>query len=236
MPHTVQSPHSPSAAPRSSQRRSAVVRACHWLLALSVGALLVSGLAILLAHPRLYWGETGAVGMPSWLDLPLPFVFGQTGWARSLHFVSAWLLVSTGAVYVVAIVATRHLVRDLLPARAELAAAAVGRAIVSGLRRNALDAGAAYNVVQRLAYLAVTLVLCPAMVWTGLAMSPAATAAIPALSALLGGRQSARTVHFFGAALLALFLVLHVAMLCRRGGLGRIRAMVSGRLAGAGVA
>ena len=73
-------------------RHSVLVRITHWITTLSFLALLVSGIAILLAHPRLYWGETGAVGAPSLIDLPLPFMLtGQSGWGRSLHFFAAWL-------------------------------------------------------------------------------------------------------------------------------------------------
>ena len=48
-----------------SPRHSALVRVTHWITALSFLGLFVSGIAILLAHPRLYWGETGAVGTAS---------------------------------------------------------------------------------------------------------------------------------------------------------------------------
>src|SRR3954463_11514999 len=86
----------------ANTRHSLLVRVTHWLTTVSVAALLVSGIAILLAHPRLYWGEVGVVGMPSLLDLPLPFVLtGQTGWGRSLHFLSAWIVVLTGTMYVI---------------------------------------------------------------------------------------------------------------------------------------
>jgi hypothetical protein len=62
------------------------------ITAASFIALVYSGIAILLAHPRLYWGETGALGTPSLIDLPLPMVLtGQTGWGRYLHFLSATL-------------------------------------------------------------------------------------------------------------------------------------------------
>jgi Ni,Fe-hydrogenase I cytochrome b subunit len=83
-------------------RHSAVVRITHWITAVTFFALLLSGIAILLAHPRLYWGETGAVGGPSLIDLPLPFVL-QTpirGPGRYLHFLSAWVCVLTGLFYV----------------------------------------------------------------------------------------------------------------------------------------
>src|SRR5580693_5274509 len=87
--------------PRFIIRHSAVVRITHWINTLSFFGLLVSGIAILLAHPRLYWGETGNVGTPSLIDLPLPFVLiGQSGWGRSLHFLSAWFCILNGLLYV----------------------------------------------------------------------------------------------------------------------------------------
>src|SRR5437870_8568457 len=102
-------------------KHSAVVRVTHWITAISFVGLLVSGLAILLAHPRLYWGETGAVGTSSLIDLPLPFVLvGQTGWGRYLHFLSAWLSVLTGLVYVLSSLFTQHFRQHLLPTTADL--------------------------------------------------------------------------------------------------------------------
>jgi thiosulfate reductase cytochrome b subunit len=95
---------------------SALVRVTHRVDALSFAALLVSGVAILLVHPRLYWGETGAAGAPSLIDLPLPTVFaGQSGWGRYLHFLAAWSCVFAGALYLVAGLWSGHLRRDLLP-------------------------------------------------------------------------------------------------------------------------
>src|SRR5712671_2129091 len=79
----------------NAQRHSAVVRITHWINTLSFFGLLVSGFAILLAHPRFYWGETGSVGTPSLIDLPLPFVLDVPirGPGRYLHFLSAWVCV-----------------------------------------------------------------------------------------------------------------------------------------------
>src|SRR5580693_5160908 len=92
-----------------SPRHSAVVRITHWITAATFVAFVVSGIAILIAHPRLYWGETGGVGTPSLIDLPLPFVLvGQSGWGRSLHFLAAWVCVLNGVLYVLSGFATRH--------------------------------------------------------------------------------------------------------------------------------
>ena len=73
------------------------------------------------------------------------------------------------------------------------------------------DEAKRYNVIQKLTYLVVLFVLLPVQVLAGLAMSPAMNAAFPFLLTLFGGRQSARTVHFVVAALLVLFVVVHVA-------------------------
>ena len=182
-------------------RHPAVVRITHWATAGSFLGLLISGIAILLAHPRLYWGETGAVGTPSLIDLPLPFVLtGQTGWGRYLHFLSAWVCVLTGIVYVSVGAVTRH------------------------FRRQSLI----YTIVQRRTYLVVVLALFPAVIWTGFAMSPALTSVFPVLVTLPGGQQSARTIHFIVAAALVLFVVVHVVMVWRSGFRERVGAMMTG--------
>ena len=133
-------------------RHSLVVRVTHWINTLSFFGLLVSGIAILLAHPRLYWGETGSVGTPSLMDLPIPFVLeNQTGWGRHLHFVSAWVCVLNGLLYVSSGVLTKHFRKELLPA------------VASESRFHRTDTGEflTYSVLQRLAYSAVVFVLFP---------------------------------------------------------------------------
>src|SRR5262245_51003301 len=112
------------AAPREAARHSAMVRVTHWTSALSFLVLVLSGIAILLAHLRLYWGETGGVGGPSLIDLPLPFVLDVPirGPGRYLHFLAAWISVFTGAVYLAIGLATRHFSRNLVPARGQLTA------------------------------------------------------------------------------------------------------------------
>jgi len=199
-----------------SPRHSAVVRITHWINTLSFFGLLVSGIAILLAHPRLYWGETGNVETPSLIDLPLPFVLtGQTGWGRSLHFLSAWICVLNGSLYVFSGLLSRHFQTDLVPARA------------SGSLRGE-EEPMTYDAIQRLTYLAVVFILFPLMIWTGLAMSPAITSVFPAIVTGLGGQQSARTIHFFVAGLLVVFLFVHVAMVCLAGFRNKVRAMITG--------
>ena len=213
---------------RALEPHSALVRITHWVTAVSFAALLVSGIAILLAHPRLYWGETGAFGTPSLIDLPLPLLLtGQSGWGRSLHFLTAWVCVLTGAIYLAAGLRSGHLRRDLLPAAGDV------RQAVAHLRprRPHGERDLAYNPAQRLAYFGVVALLFPAMIWTGLAMSPAVTAVAPFLVDVVGGQQSARTIHFAVACALVLFLVGHVAMVALSGFRVRVRGMVTGRRA-----
>jgi len=222
-----------SAAPREAPRHAAMVRVTHWTSALSFLVLVLSGIAILLAHPRLYWGETGGLGGPSLLDLPLPFVLDTPirGPGRYLHFLAAWVSVFTGAVYLALGLASRHFSRNLWPARAQLTLAAVKSVAGNHLHfRRATEADlAAYNVLQRTSYTAVVFVLFPLMTWTGLAMSPAVTSVFPFLATALGGQQSARTIHFFVACALVLFLIVHVALVWQTGFKARVRAMITGR-------
>ena len=212
---------------RALEPHSALVRVTHWVNAITFAALLVSGVAILLAHPRLYWGETGAFGAPSLIDLPLPLMLtGQSGWGRSLHFLAAWVCVAAGALYVAAGLRSGHLQRDLRPSTDLRGAMAHLRP-----RRPGADGDLVYNPAQRLAYFAVVVLLFPAMIWTGLAMSPAVTSAAPFLVTVVGGQQSARTLHFAVACGLVLFLAGHVAMVALSGFRVRMRGMITGRRA-----
>ena len=90
------------------------------------------------------------------------------------------------------------------------------------------DEAKRYNVIQKLTYLVVLFVLLPVQVLAGLAMSPAMDAAFPFLLTLFDGRQSARTVHFVVAALLVLFVVVHVALVLLSGFRNNMRGMLTG--------
>ena len=241
----------PGAVPLSTStvqpsRHSALVRATHWIIVLSFLALLVSGIEILISHPRFYWGENGNVLTPALFILPIPssrslvptgygYVLpDQNGWSRYLHFQSAWLAVFTGLVYVAAGFVSGHFRKNLLPRGEDLSRRALWRTIASHLRFERPSAAEAwsYNLLQRLTYLFVIFGLFPLIIWTGLAMSPAFTSAFPASVTLLGGRQSARTIHFFVAVSLLLFFLVHVGMVWFVGFRSRMRTMITGRIDG----
>jgi thiosulfate reductase cytochrome b subunit len=193
---------------QTSTRHSALVRVTHWINAASFFALVVSGIAILIAHPRLYWGETGSLLTPSLFDLPIPLTLGQSGWGRYLHFLAAWICVLNGLLYAIAGLLNRHFENDLFLARG----------------------AQAYNIRQKIAYLAVVFGLFPLIIVTGLAMSPAVTSVVPALVEVFGGQQSARTLHFFLACCIILFFFAHVAMVTVAGFLQQVRAMITGQV------
>ena len=224
----------------ATPRHSALVRITHWLTVVAFLALALSGYLIILTHPRFYWGETGNVNMKPLFRIPVPssrdtvptgynyVLADENGWARSLHFQAAWLLVLTGAAYGIAGFASGHFRRNLLPQRGERSWQAYWRAMRGVETR---DEGArGYNPVQRTVYLGVIFVLFPAVIWTGLALSPGFNAVFPFFVDVLGGRQSARTLHFFVSDLLVVFLVVHVVMIALAGFWSRTRAMITGRV------
>jgi thiosulfate reductase cytochrome b subunit len=225
-------------------RHPAVVRVTHWLITLAFLALLVTGGEILISHPRFYWGEIGNVNTAPLFTLPIPasrnmvptgygYVLpDQNGWSRYLHFEAAWLAVFTGILYVAFGLSKAHFRRNLLPARSDLSPARLAMDIGRHLRfaPPSNEEAWSYNVLQRLTYLLVIFALFPLVIWTGLAMSPAIEGMFPALVAVLGGRQSARTIHFFVSILLLLFALVHVLMVYLAGFWNRVGAMIVGRL------
>jgi thiosulfate reductase cytochrome b subunit len=240
-------PNSVSAVPATTAkvnvRHSALVRVTHWVTTLCFVALLVSGIEILISHPRFYWGETGNVLTTPLFQLPIPssralvptgygYVLpDQNGWSRYLHFQAAWLLVLTGVLYAIFNLLTGRLRRDLLPGKGDLSWRVLSTEIANHLRfKRPSEAEAwSYNVLQRLTYLFVIFVLVPLVIWSGLAMSLAFASAFPASVTLLGGQQSARTIHFFVTLALVLFLFVHVVMVCVAGFRSRMRAMITGK-------
>ena len=72
------------------------------------------------------------------------------------------------------------------------------------------------------------LAILPGVIATGLTMSPGLNAAWPWLLDLLGGRQSARSLHFLCAMGLAAFIIVHLVMVVLAGPVNEVRSMFSG--------
>lgn len=260
-----------SGAPVIVYRHRLATRLTHWLNALAIFCLLMSGLMIFNAHPMLYWGSyganldrpllkigstpdrgylrvggvevttTGVLGLwrdgegvvrryafPGWMTIPSKYSLAD---ARLWHFFFAWILVLNGLLYAGLAVANGHLRRDLLPTRAELSPRHILHDIVehTRLRFPTGEAATRYNILQKLAYLSVMFGALPLVILTGLTMSPALNAAWPWLLDLFGGRQSARTLHFVAAGLIALFILVHLTMVVLAGPWNEVRSMITGR-------
>ena len=255
---------------RLVRRHRLGTRIWHWTNAIAVFVLLMSGLMIFNAHPRLYWGQYGANADPAWLTIgssqsqgflqlgsvriPTTGVLGRwrdgegnvqrrafPGWAtipshyslssaRRWHLAFAWVMALSLIAYLAVSLINRHVQRDLAPTRDELAPRHIWRDMVDHARFRfpAGEAALRYNILQKLAYVGILFVLLPLLVMTGLAMSPAMDAAWPWLLDLFAGRQSARSIHFICAMLVALFIFVHLVMVVVAGPLNEIRSMVTG--------
>lgn len=164
---------------------------------------------------------------PEWLTIPS---FTDLADARRWHFFLAWVLAANGLAYLVWSLASRHVQRDLWPTRADLRD--IPRSVWDHLRNRHPRGEAAkrYNVLQRLAYLGL-IVLIAGMIATGLTMSPGINAAAPWMLDLLGGRQSARTLHFALATGVVLFILVHLAQVVLAGPINETRSIITGRYA-----
>ena len=248
-------------------RHSFPVRVAHWINAVSLMILIMSGLQIFNAHPALYWGNrsdrdqallvirpvrtetgeirgittvlrhpfdtTGVLGysnqtaraFPAWATVPGPRWLAM---GRQWHLFFAWVFVLTDILYMSYAFLSRHLCRDLLPARNDLRGIGQGIKDHLLLRRAEGERAGRYNVLQKLAYIAVLFVLAPLVLLTGLSMSPMIDTAVPWLLHLFGGRQAARTIHFITCFGFVGFIIIHVAQVIITGFSNNMRSMLTG--------
>ncbi|HSC05201.1 MAG TPA: cytochrome b/b6 domain-containing protein [Steroidobacteraceae bacterium] len=237
-------------------RHSLLVRITHWINVIALTVLLMSGLQIFNEHPALYWGKSSYTGRPAILEVPKAFPYGrlpETGkraiieldskfadwmivpsgtWlamGRRWHLFFAWLFVINGVVYLVHSFASSHVQRELKPTREDW------RGIWRSARDHLLfrhargEAARRYNVLQKLSYLLLIFGLFPLVLVTGLSMSPWLNSILPGWVDLLGGRQSARTLHFIAAWILVLFVLIHVLQVVITGFWNNLRSMITGR-------
>jgi thiosulfate reductase cytochrome b subunit len=215
------------------KRHALGTRLWHWLNALSLIVLFMSGLNISNAHPRLYWGEWGFAPEQAWLS-----VWRFPGWAtipgyyslssaRDWHVLFAWVFGLALVLFLIAALLNGHLRRDIVPRREEWRPSAIAADIRAHLRLD-FDHGGKYNFLQKAAYGLVILILLPLMLITGLAISPGMDAAWPFLTEMFGGRQSARSIHFLAAWALFGFFVIHVAMVLLNRPARHVGEMITG--------
>ena len=253
------------------KRHRVSTRIWHWLNAVVLLVLLMSGLMIFNAHPRLYWGQDGANYDYAWfeigarsdegylrlgsLEIETTGVLGRwtdgegrvrnrafPHWAtipsnysladgRRWHLAFAWLLAVPLLLYMVWSLANRHVQRDLHVSRREWSPRNIWHDIKEHAQLRFLSGAHAlhYNVLQKLSYIGVIFVLLPLIILTGLTMSPNLNAGLTWTLDLLGGRQSARSIHFICTAALVAFFLVHVTMVLLAGPVNGIRSMITGR-------
>ena len=165
------------------------------------------------------------LAFPHWMTIPSYYSLAD---ARLWHFFFAWVLVLNGLAYVIYSLFSRHLARDMLPSGAEIKS--IPASIVDHIKfkHPVGEAARNYNVLQKLAYLAVIFILLPLIILAGWAMSPWLDSIMSGWVGLLGGRQSARTIHFVVAWLLVAFVLIHVFEVLVSGVWNHLRSMITG--------
>ena len=222
------------------RRHRLSTRLWHWLNVVAFTVMLMSGLMIFNAHPRLYWGEYGAnfdhawltigrigTAFPGWATIPSTY---DLALARIWHLAFAWVLAFGLLGYLAWSLVNGHLRRDIHITRREWSPAHIWHDIRDHARLRFPTGRAAlrYGVLQKISYALVLFGLLPLAITTGLGLSPGMDAAWPWLTAMWGGRQSARSLHFIAAFSLLGFVAVHVAMVVLAGPFNELRSIVTG--------
>lgn len=167
-------------------------------------------------------GQETQRAFPSWLTIPSYYDLGT---ARVVHFFFAWILTTTLLVWLIAGLVNGHIRRDLAPRLDDLKR--LPQDIVDHAKLK-FHHTREYNTLQKMAYGGVLFVALPLMIVTGLAMSPSMDSVLPWLNEILGGRQTARTIHFTIMVLLVLFFVIHMLMILAAGPINELRSIITG--------
>ena len=217
------------------KRHALSTRLWHWINLVCVVVMFMSGLTISNAHPRLYWGKAGFMPEEAWLMVPrFPDWMTIPGYyslavARDWHLLMAWPF-ALGVLFIwIAMLANGHFRRDIATRRSEWSARNVAADVKAHLRLDFDHGAGKYNFLQKLTYGLVFGVMLPGMVLTGIAISPGMEPSFGWLVDILGGRQSARSLHFICAFSILGFLILHVALVLLAGPVHLLRGMITGR-------
>lgn len=216
------------------KRHALSTRLWHWLNALCVIVLFMSGLNISNAHRYLYWGSYGFDPAEAWMAVArfpgwatIPGHYDLAG-ARAWHVLMAWPFALGLLAMWIVMLANRHFWSDLRTRPREWAPAAIRRDIMQHLKLDFTRQGSKYNFLQKLAYGLVLGVFLPLMVFSGMAISPGVEPAAPWLVEIFGGRQSARSIHFIFAWVTFAFFVVHIVLVLLSGPARQMRDMITG--------
>ena len=216
------------------KRHAWTTRLWHWINLFFLVILFMSGLNISNAHRFLYWGDNGHMAENAWLEVPrfpgwatIPD-FYSLAQARDWHMLAAWPFALMLLFMWVAMLVNRHFQRDLVTSPREWKPANVWKDVVEHAKLNFDHGAGKYNFLQKVAYGVVLGILLPGMIFTGIGISPGLEPTFGWMVDLMGGRQSARSIHFiFSFALLA-FFILHVALVLLAGPIHQLRDMITG--------
>ncbi|MHA6317090.1 cytochrome b/b6 domain-containing protein [Altererythrobacter sp. CAU 1778] len=216
------------------KRHALTTRLWHWLNLVCVVVLFMSGLNISNGHRFLYWGKEGFSPEQAWAEVPrfpewatIPDYYSLAV-ARDWHVLVAWPF-ALGLLFAwVAMLFNRHFPRDLMTRRREWRWSAIREDIVDHLKLRFDHHAGKYNFLQKLTYGVVLGVILPMMIFTGMAISPGTEPFWSWMVELMGGRQSARSLHFIFAWALFAFFVVHVVLVLLNKPLRHIRDMITG--------
>jgi Ni/Fe-hydrogenase b-type cytochrome subunit len=225
------------------KRHRLFTRVWHWMNAVAIFVMLMSGLMISNAHPRLYWGQYGANLDKPWLDLTLWLEGGRfPSWAtipstynlslaREWHLAFAWVLAVGFLAYIVVSLLNRHLQHDLALKRGELSPKHLIEEVVhhAQLKFPTGAAALSYNTLQKLTYILVLFVMFPLLILTGMCLMPGLSPITGWAIDLFGGRATARSLHFISAGGIAAFIVVHLTLVVLAGPYNEIRSMITGK-------
>ncbi|WP_379546308.1 cytochrome b/b6 domain-containing protein [Qipengyuania sp. DSG2-2] len=219
---------------KPAKKHALATRLWHWTNLICIVVLFMSGLNISNGHRRLYWGDWGFAPEHAWLEVPrfpgwmtIPDYYSLSQ-ARDWHILTAWPFALALLLMWIAMLVNRHFQRDITTTRREWKPAAVWADIKAHLRFDFEHAGGKYNFLQKVAYGLVFGVFLPMMVFTGMAISPGVEPWLGWLTEVLGGRQSARSLHFIFAWAVFGFFVIHVALVIVHKPLHHLRGMITG--------
>jgi thiosulfate reductase cytochrome b subunit len=206
----ISTPDADRLEPRSKVIHPLWVRATHWINAIAIVLMILSGWQIYNASPLFPFTFSPSITIGGWLA-------GALLW----HFAAMWLFVVNGLVYVVLGIVTGRFRRKLFPISPGAVVSDVAAALTFRLSHQDLSV---YNAVQKLLYLGVIVAAFVAAL-SGLAIWKPVQ--LQTLTAIFGGYDIARYVHFFAMAGIVGFLVIHVslALLVPKS----LRAMITGR-------
>jgi thiosulfate reductase cytochrome b subunit len=170
------------------------VRIFHWLNAIGIVLMIMSGWRIYNASPLFDFTFPASITLGGWL-----------GGALQWHFAAMWLLVVNFSVYLIVGLFTGHFRRRFFP----LTPKTLAMDFTAALKRKLPHSATTYNAVQKASYIGVLLAILITILSGTVVWKPVQA---QALGALIGGYEGARLIHFLGMTAISAFIIMHLAL------------------------